>query len=114
MTPKAALTLDVDWFYRKAAPWLRRNVVIAVNDFFAAMDALTLAGARQLCRLGANPLSLFDFAGDGHRRFKRGPTDAKIRPYDPNRYRRPVGVALLIVLGFFVLLLGLGLLLSPR
>ena len=114
MNSKAALTLDVDWFYRKAAPWLRRNVVLAVNDFFAAMDALTLAGARQLCRLGADPLALFDFAGDGHRSFKRAPTDAKIRPYDPDRYRGPVGVALLIILGCFVLLLGLTLFMSPR
>jgi len=114
MNPKAALTLDVDWFYRKAAPWLRRNVVVAGNDFFAAMDALTLAGARQLCRLGADPLALFDFAGDGHRSFKRASTDTKIRPYDPDRYRGPVGVALLIILGCFVLLLGLTLFMSPR
>jgi len=114
MNPKAALTLDVDWFYRKAAPWLRRNVVLAVNDFFAAMDALTLAGARQLCRLGANPLALFDLADDNHRTSKRRPTDAKFRPYDADRYRGPVGVALLIILGFFVLLLGLSLFMSPR
>jgi multicomponent Na+:H+ antiporter subunit D len=114
MNPKPALTLDVDWFYRKSAPWLHRYVIMAVNDSFAAVESLALAYARQLCRFAANPLALFDFAGDGHRSFKRGPIDAKIRPYDPDRYRGPVGVALLIILGCFVLLLGLTLFMSPR
>jgi multicomponent Na+:H+ antiporter subunit D len=114
MNPKTALTLDVDWFYRKTAPWLRRNLVFAVNDYFAAMEALTLAGARQLCRLGADPLALFALADDSRRSLKRGPTDGKVRPYDPDRYRAPVGVALLIILGCAVLLLGLSLFTSMR
>jgi multicomponent Na+:H+ antiporter subunit D len=112
MNPKTALTLDVDWFYRKAAPWLRRNVVFAVNDFFATMEALTLAGARQLCRLGANPLA--PLAIDSRRSLKRGPTDGTVRPYDPDHYRAPIGVALLIILGCAVLLLGLSLFTTLR
>jgi multicomponent Na+:H+ antiporter subunit D len=106
MNPKAAVTLDVDWFYRKAAPWLRRNVVFAVDHFFAAMEGLTLAGARQLCRLGADPLALFAPADDRRRSLKRRPPDAKVRPYDPDRYRGPVGIALLIILGSFISLVG--------
>ncbi|MBM4297394.1 MAG: hypothetical protein FJ143_06595 [Deltaproteobacteria bacterium] len=95
MAAKAALTLDVDWFYRRPALALGRSIVTAVNGAFAAAENLALAGARSLCQFAVDPLAI--------RRFVN-PRGEKQR-YDPDRHRPPVALPLLITLASFVLLL---------
>jgi multicomponent Na+:H+ antiporter subunit D len=87
---KATLTLDFDWIYRKAAPVLRRLLVVRVNQGFAFMETVALDAARRLSRASMNPFAL----------------GSKPRSYDPDDARSPVGVVLLVVIVCFVILLG--------
>jgi multicomponent Na+:H+ antiporter subunit D len=95
MAPTAAISLDVDWFYRRPGLALGRQTVSAVNDSFAAAESFTLACAQALCRFAADPFAL------GRKVYSRG----EKRRYDPDRYRSPVALPLLITLASFVLLL---------
>jgi len=106
MIPKAALTLDVDWFYRSAAPWARRLCVDWVNDVFASADTLVLNCARQLTKFVANPMALWPLLEVSSRRDMGDEKNGSARIYDPDRYRPAVALPLLITLGAFVLLLG--------
>jgi multicomponent Na+:H+ antiporter subunit D len=105
VTPKAALTLDIDWFYRKPAPWLWRHGVLGLDQLFASVDSVMLAATRLLIRLSRDPLAPGSqrLMKDGRDHLTGGDRD---RNYDPDRYRPPVGVLVLVVLLCFVLLLG--------
>jgi multicomponent Na+:H+ antiporter subunit D len=106
MTPKAKISLDIDWLYRVSAPWFRRYVVMAVNDGFALVDTFAVQCARRLTALARNPLALLpDQAGLRPAPARRWKSSAA-RDYDPDRYRAPIGFALLIALASFILLLG--------
>jgi multicomponent Na+:H+ antiporter subunit D len=106
MTPKAKISLDIDWLYRVSAPWFRRYVVMAVNDGFALVDTFAVQCARRVSALARNPLALLpDQAGLRPAAARRWKSSAA-RDYDPDRYRAPIGLALLIVLVSFISLLG--------
>ena len=99
------ITLDFDWFYRKPAPWVRRYAVFGLNKFFSSVENFVLDLARSLSRVSRNPLAIWpEFSG--YRR-SRGDTlnSGDITLYDPDRYRLPVGVIVLVVLFCFVVLL---------
>jgi multicomponent Na+:H+ antiporter subunit D len=104
VAPKPALTLDVDWFYRRPASWLWRHGVLRLDELFASVESITLAATRCLIRLSRDPFALGSqsVAEDGrdHR------TGSERRAFDPDRYRPPVGMLVLVVLLCFVLLLG--------
>lgn len=104
MMPKAALSLDVDWFYRSAAPWTRRVCVDTPNELFAFAEALILRCARQLTSFCANPMVLWPSFDARTLRDDRETMDDD-GSYDPNRYRLPIAVPLLITIGAFVVLL---------
>ena len=103
MVAKAAITLDVDWLYRRPALALGRRLVTAVNDSFAAAESLALNCARRLTQVAADPLAI------GRALFPSGDNRAKKtaggRRYDPDHYRPPIALPLLITLASFVLLL---------
>jgi multicomponent Na+:H+ antiporter subunit D len=106
MTPKAKISLDIDWLYRISAPWLRRYIVTALNDGFALVDTFALQCARRVSALASNPLALLpDLAGLRPAAARRWKSSAD-RDYDPDRYRAPIGIALLIALASFISLLG--------
>jgi multicomponent Na+:H+ antiporter subunit D len=101
---KAALTLDLDWFSRKPAPWLWRHGVLRLAELFAKAERATLALTHCLVRLSRDPLAL---GREPAHEDKRHETIRENRQgYDPDRYRLPVGTLVLIVLLCFVLLLG--------
>ncbi|MGZ8442998.1 MAG: Na(+)/H(+) antiporter subunit D [Candidatus Binatia bacterium] len=106
MTAKTALTLDVDWFYRHPAPSLRRWFVDAVNDLFAGAESMVLICVDQVTKLAANPMALRTRLHSYFRPEIAAQMGGSDRRYDPDRYRPPIALALLITLASFVLLLG--------
>ncbi len=106
MRPKAMISLDVDWLYRKTAPWVRRFTVTAVNNAFALCDSLALQCAAWLSELAANPLAFLPTLAVRNPDERRRARNRADHVYDPDRYRAPVGFALLIVLASFISLLG--------
>lgn len=110
------ISLDVDWLYRKTAPWFRRFTVTAVNNAFALCDSLVLQCAAWLSELAANPLAFLPTLAARNPRDRRRARNHADHVYNPDRYRAPVGFALLIVLASFISLLGWDLLsiLLPR
>jgi multicomponent Na+:H+ antiporter subunit D len=98
VAPKPALTLDVDWFYRRPAPWLWRHGVLGLDQLFARVESITFAATRCLIHLSRDPFA--PASQPVHE-------DGRDRPtFDPDRYRPPVGMLVLMVLLCFVLLLG--------
>jgi multicomponent Na+:H+ antiporter subunit D len=104
IAPRAALTLDFDWFYRKPAPWLWRHVVVGVDQLFAAAESAMLALTRWLIRLARDPFALA--REPAHRDKGHGTARADRHTYDPDVYRPPVGTLVLVVILCFVLLFG--------
>jgi multicomponent Na+:H+ antiporter subunit D len=106
MTPEAKISLDIDWLYRISAPWLRRYIVTALNDGFALVDTFALQCARRVTALASNPWMLLPNLAvrrPAEERRWKGRADLA---YDPDRYRAPIGIALLIALASFISLLG--------
>lgn len=79
LSPKAKISLDMDWFYRAPAPWLGRVVVGGVNRFFVLGGDAALAVAHGAARLARNPFQVFG---------RRG---APARDFDADRDRGPLG-----------------------
>ena len=79
LSPKAKISLDMDWLYRAPAPWLGRVVVGGVNRFFVLGGDAALAVAHGAARLARNP---FQALG------RRG---APARDFDPDLDRGPLG-----------------------
>jgi multicomponent Na+:H+ antiporter subunit D len=105
--PKAALTLDLDWFYRRPAPWLWQHIVLGVDRLFGVAENATRGVVHGVARLSGDPVAF------GRR--TAAPGDAADvadgrRTYDPDRYRAPIGTLIVAVLLGFVLLLSWNLL----
>ena len=96
LKPKAKIALDLDWFYRRPAPALRRILVDPWDKSFDWIEAQMLQFARKLTEFGKNPFTLFD-------RSKRD------KVYTPDRYRPAAGKLIFAVLGLFILIIFLGL-----
>lgn len=86
LTPKNKISLDVDWFYRKAAPGFRLVLVDSVNSFFDLCEHRAFAFARSVGKLSRHPVQVlrtFSFPS---------------RDYDENLDRQPLGTPMLLVL----------------
>jgi len=106
MAAKATISLDIDWLYRRTAPWFRRCTVTALNNLFGLVDLFALRCARRLSELAANPRTLLAnlaMSSSASGKAKAGMAELD---YDPDRYRGPVGFALLIAVATFICLLG--------
>lgn len=65
---EAKMVLDVDWFFRRPAPWLRHQVV-RVNAFFAAAQKVVDHTVAVTCRLARNPIRTFGLSRRGGETF---------------------------------------------
>ncbi|MEW6335514.1 MAG: Na(+)/H(+) antiporter subunit D [Thermodesulfobacteriota bacterium] len=55
----AGITLDVDWFYRRPANWVRRVFLAGVESAFDQVESMLIDAARKLALFGNNPMALF-------------------------------------------------------
>ncbi len=88
LRPKAFISLDLDWFYRRPAPFVRRFLVNPVNEFFIWTEKKSLQKAKMLAEIAHNPYRLF------HR---------EERCYSPDRFRLSLQTAILLVFLIFAL-----------
>jgi len=93
---EAGITLDVDWFYRRPAGWVRRVFVEDLDAAFNKVDALSMDMVGKLSMLSRNPMRIF--------------TDAGEKYFSPDAYRPKIHTLILLVLSVFVLIGILGLL----
>ncbi len=56
LTPKDKISLDVDWFYRRLAPYLRRIFIGWVNVFFDTAERLSFRFADFVSFLSSDPM----------------------------------------------------------
>ncbi len=56
MAPELIVALDVDWFYRKAAPATRKIFVVAVDNFYDRVEEMILNIAGFLSKAFINPM----------------------------------------------------------
>jgi multicomponent Na+:H+ antiporter subunit D len=108
--PESTITLDVDWFYRKAAPLLHRLTVASTARIFADAERITLGLARRLASACSNPVEFTarTLHGLGYRRGPESRLDQT--SYDPDWHRPPVGFIIIVVLSSFVAVLAWNLL----
>jgi multicomponent Na+:H+ antiporter subunit D len=102
---EATITLDIDWFYRRPARLANSIFVIWLSRLFGGVEGLAYRLVGASVRLGANPIGyLFEVT-----RFARYPFARKISPqppsFDPDWYRFPVGVMVIIVLSCFAVII---------
>lgn len=110
LKPKATISLDFDWFYRRPAKLAYRVFVVGVSQIFASVEILAVRSVQWLSRVSVNPILYFS------EKFKRDSgkdnRDNTLPDYDPNRQRSLVEPMVLIILLFFIILLAWGLLKS--
>lgn len=101
----ATISLDADWFYRRPARLARRVAVDAVSHAFASAETVLLRTVWLLTDLSADPVGYLMLGAAVARDRKWGDGYSKLRlgPYDPDRYRPPLGVVVLVVLLCFII-----------
>ena len=92
----AGITLDVDWFYRRPARWVRRIFVEDLDAVFNKADALSMDMVGRLSTLSKNPMRIFTGAGEKY--------------FSPDAARPRIHTLILLVLFVFVLISLFGLL----
>lgn len=112
LKPKAAVLLDVDWFYRRPGAAAGRRVVGIVGRFFDATDRLAESAVAAAVRYSRNPAALLESVAfrldraEAARRWKIAERFVARGPEDQPSTR----ILLLWVLGVFILLAILALL----
>lgn len=103
---KATITLDTDWFYRRPSRLSYRLMVVPVNRLFMSLESLTLEFSRSLARVSLNPVGYL-LVSLRSVLYLRGAGDERLEPsvFDPDHYRLPVGIVVLVVLLCFMGLL---------
>jgi multicomponent Na+:H+ antiporter subunit D len=96
LSPKASLLVDTDWLYRAPAGAARAVFVSSVATAFHSVERMMIGLWNLLARKSVNPVA---FLGSLWGR----PAEAS-EPYDPDRQRAPIQVALTLTLLFAVLL----------
>ncbi len=104
---KATITLDFDWFYRKPARFLHRFTAFPLGRLFDFSESLSLDLARFLAKVSLNPVGYLAIwpRPMGHRSGEGTHEKSEAGKYDPDRYRLPVGIIVIVVLLSFVGLL---------
>ena len=98
LKPKAKIALDLDWFYRRPAKWMRKIIVDPWDKSFDWLEEQAINIARKLTNFGKNPILPFS-------------SDKKDKTYTPDRYRPAAGQLVFAVLGLFIIVILLGLIL---
>lgn len=86
LTPKNKISLDVDWFYRKATPAVRFAVVGGVNKIYETCEVKAFDFAHNVGRLSRHPIQVL--------RTLRYPS----RDYDQDLDRAPLSTPMFLVL----------------
>jgi len=102
------IVLDTDWLYRRPAAFLYRVGVVAVDRAFAGAEAATLAAARGLARLAADPVAALDALAGGRR-----PRPRPAPPPPTAAESGSLGGAALLLAVCFVAIVALALLAGP-
>jgi len=92
LTPKAAVLLDLDWFYRRIAGWTRLVFVELPDRLFDRVEAGAMSLAASMARFGRNPLAFFRSEGE----------------YTPDAYRPTTQGLTLVLMGVFVIITLMG------
>lgn len=105
---EATITLDTDWVYRRSARLAYRIFVESLSHLFGAVDTFVMHSTRFVVKFSANPagyiyygVRLAKYTVFGSNRPAPEPTT-----FDPDRYRLPLGVMVLVVLVVFIILIG--------
>lgn len=104
---EATITLDTDWVYRRPSRLAYRLCVASISCLFAIVESLTLRLIHSLIELSANPVDCLVRAKRFVDRVLSGASQPAPEPstFDPNRYRLPLGVMVLVVVLTFIILL---------
>ncbi|GAB4243692.1 MAG: Na(+)/H(+) antiporter subunit D [Thermoleophilia bacterium] len=105
---KPVISLDTDWFYRKATAPARSLGVEAPAWAFGKVEDASWTLVRAAVAVGRNPLDYVPFSSwlrtigteGAHKQLLQSG-----RPYDPNQYRLPIGAAVFSLLVAFSVLL---------
>jgi multicomponent Na+:H+ antiporter subunit D len=105
-----SITIDTDWFYRRPSRLAYQVFSVSVSRLFEATERLSLRAAGALVRFGANPAG---YAVDAYRNATHNIAGARKQApepdaFNPDRYRIPLGIMVLVVLIFLIVLLAWG------
>jgi len=96
LKPHKGIFLDFDWFYRRPAKLARRIFVDSTAMIFDKTDKLVEYVTKKSVDLGRNPYTIF------------GKFNSE-KNYTPDKYRPPIRILLLSVLGAFIFIYLIGL-----
>lgn len=96
LRPHAAITLDLDWFFRRSAGLFRKIFVEGIDSFFKWTTDRTMALVGRSARLAKNPVALFS-------------RDQTPSTYSPDTSRPRLQSILIFVLLTFIILVLIGL-----
>jgi len=106
---EATITLDTDWFYRRPSRLAYSLCVVSLSRLFATVDSLTSQFALSLAKVSTNPIG---YPIEAIRTLRCALSGAKqpnpkpqCKPFNPDRYRFPLAVMILVVLLFFIILI---------
>jgi multicomponent Na+:H+ antiporter subunit D len=86
LTPKNKISLDVDWFYRRATPGIRLVFVGGINRIYETCEVKAFEFADKMCKLARHPVQVL--------RTLRYPT----RDYDENLDRAPLSTPMFMTI----------------
>ncbi len=104
---KDTITLDTDWLYRRPSRLAFRVFSVSISELFEAVERLSLRLAGYMVRLGANPAGYFVVGAKNasHVLLRTEKPEPEPSTFNPDRYRIPLGVMVLVVLLFLIVLL---------
>ena len=107
---KATITLDTDWFYRRPSRLVYSLCVVSLSRLFTSAERATSRCIRFVARTSTNPSGYFIesirsakyvLLGTKQPNHKPG-----YKPFNPDRYRLPLGVTILMALAIFIIIIG--------
>jgi multicomponent Na+:H+ antiporter subunit D len=86
-SPHSWIILDFDYFYRRGFQWVGGFFTGPLNEWRLRIQSWSSSGVNHLALLSRNPLGLLERTADG-----------KLRAYDENFYRKPMGLGVLLAI----------------
>ncbi|MBI2831323.1 MAG: Na(+)/H(+) antiporter subunit D [Chloroflexi bacterium] len=99
---ESTVTLDTDWFYRRPSRLAYNLFVLSLSRLFDVVERITMRIVRSLAMVSANPAGSLIQTTRSVRCALAGEEQPESKPFNPNRYRFPFGVMVLMVLLFLV------------
>ena len=97
---EATITLDTDWFYRRPSRFAFNVFSVSICELFGAIESLSLRFARYLVKVGDNPAGYAIEATKSisHILLRTEKPTPEPKTFNPDRYRIPLGLMVLVVL----------------